>query len=101
MAASAASYFAAAEIWDIVTVEDITTWMAHRPTVCGCGDYEEFEMISDFLKRSTQLYANIYSSRSGIKIDEMLSMMKKTTYLFGLEVVKNGFADEVVSTDTM
>jgi ATP-dependent protease ClpP protease subunit len=99
VAASAASFFAAAEVWDLITVEDISTWMGHRPFVCICGDYEVFESEAESLKRATQLYASVYVKRSGKTNDEVLELMRKTTYLYGQEIVNNGFADEIMTTD--
>lgn len=100
MAASAASFFVAAEVWDLITVEDISTWMGHRPFMCLCGDYEVFESKSIDLKRATELYASVYAKRSGKSTNDMMELMRKTTYLYGQEIVDSGFADEVMSTES-
>ena len=99
MAASAASFFAAAEVWDLITVEDISTWMGHRPFACICGDYEVFESEAESLRRATELYASVYAKRSGKTTNNMLELMRKTTYLYGQEIIDNGFADEIMKTD--
>jgi len=99
-AASMASHIASGEFWDIVTVEDISSWMIHNPANFIQGDYRIMEANADYLKRLSTMFADSYSRRSEKKVKEIQDMMNKTngTWLFGKEIVDAGFADEVMTT---
>jgi ATP-dependent protease ClpP protease subunit len=96
--ASMASHIASGEFWDMVTAEDISSWMIHNPAMYVGGDYRIMKEASDHLERLAAMYSTSYKSRSKKPDKEIRAMMDKTTYLFGEEIVKNGFADEVLST---
>lgn len=97
-ASSAASFFAAGEFWDMITVEDISSWMIHNPANYMFGDYQIMQENADYLKRLSALYSSTYAKRSKKTDKEIRSMMDKTTFLYGQEIVDAGFADEVLST---
>jgi ATP-dependent protease ClpP protease subunit len=97
-AASMASFLAEGEFWDIVTVEDISSWMMHNPAMFVEGDYRVMNDSADYLERLSALYGETYSKRSKKSEKEIRKMMDKTTYLFGKEIVEAGFADEVLAT---
>jgi len=98
-AASMASMFASGEFWDLVTVEDISSYMIHNPSMIVAGDYKNLFESAEYLKRLATLYAGVYAKRSNKSNKEIKIMMDKTTYLFGDEIVKNGFADEILKTN--
>lgn len=91
--ASMASHIASGEFWDMITAEDITSWMIHNPSMYGGGDYKAWRAGSEYLERLAVLYSGSYIKRSKKSEKEIRSMMDKTTYLFGEEIVKAGFAD--------
>jgi ATP-dependent protease ClpP protease subunit len=99
-AASMASHIASGEFWDIVTVEDISSWMIHNPANFMKGDYRIMEANADYLKRLSTMFADSYSRRAKKSIKEIRVMMDETngTWLFGKEIVDAGFADEVMTT---
>lgn len=99
-AASMMSLITSGEFWDIVTVEDISSWMNHNPSNYAEGDYRVMESNTDYLRRLANLYAGVYSARSGKSEREVKAMMDKTTFLYGKEIVEAGFADEVLETTT-
>lgn len=96
--ASMASHIASGEFWDLITAEDITSWMIHNPSMYVEGDYRIMKDASEYLERLSALYAGSYIKRSKKSEKEVRSMMDKTTYLFGEEIVKAGFADEILPT---
>jgi ATP-dependent protease ClpP protease subunit len=98
-AASMGSYLAANPAFDMVTIEDNATWMIHNPLMGVIGDYQEMEKGADFLKRLAALMATPYSKRSGKPVKEIREMMDSETWLFGKEIIKAGFADEIISTE--
>jgi ATP-dependent protease ClpP protease subunit len=97
-AASAASFFADGEFWDLITVEDISSYMLHNPANYVGGDYRIMQENADYLKRLSALYAGTYAAKSKKSQKEIQTMMDKTTWLYGQEIVDAGFADEVIST---
>lgn len=96
--ASMASHIASGEFWDIVTVEDISSWMLHNPSNGIYGDYRDMQANADYLSRLSTLFSDSYSRRAEKTVKEIRKMMDDTTYLFGKEIVEAGFADEVLAT---
>jgi ATP-dependent protease ClpP protease subunit len=97
-AASMASMFASGEFWDLVTVEDISSYMIHNPANGIMGDYREMYKNAEYLERLTKLYSGVYAKKSKKDEKEIKKMMGETTYLFGKEIVDSGFADEILAT---
>lgn len=97
-AASMASHIASGEFWDLITVEDISSYMLHNPENYMHGDYIVMQENADFLQRLSSLYSMSYIKRSGKSEKEIRGMMDKTTFIYGEEVVQAGFADEVLTT---
>lgn len=98
VAASAASYIASNPAFDLVTIEDNATYMIHNPIMGAIGDYQEFETAVEHLKRLAAMVAGPYAQKSGKNIKEIRQMMDKTTWFYGKEIIKAGFADEVITT---
>ena len=97
-AASMASFLAAGEFWDIITVEDISSWMNHNPANYVGGDYRVMKENATYLERLAVLYSGAYQKRSKKSEKEIRAMMDKTTWLYGQEIVDAGFADEVLAS---
>lgn len=96
--ASMASHIASGEFWDLITVEDISSWMIHNPSAYADGDYRVMKDMADYLERLAVMYSTAYVKRSKKPEKEIRAMMDKTTFLFGGEIVNAGFADEILVT---
>lgn len=99
LAASMGSYLSTSEAFDMVTVEDNSSYMIHNPVMGVYGDYNEMQKGADFLSRLAVMVAPAYSKKSGKKDKEIRSMMDAETWLFGQEIVDAGFADVLVKTE--
>lgn len=58
--ASMASHIASGEFWDMVTAEDISSWMIHNPAMYVGGDYRIMKEASDHLERLAAMYSTSY-----------------------------------------
>ena len=96
MAASAASLIAMAG--DKVTMGTGTTMMIHEAmSMCG-GFAADMRKMAETLDTVTASAADIYVAKTGMKKDEILSMMAAETWLSAQDCVAKGFANEL-STD--
>lgn len=99
VAASMGSAIAASPMWDEVAVESLTAHMIHRPSSFIFGDFEDMKTRAEFLEKANNVYAKLYADKSGKPVEEIKTLMKNTTWLFGQEIVDNGFADKVMESD--
>ena len=99
LAASMGSYIAINNIFDLVTTEDNASMMIHNPLNVVAGDYQVMRKNADFLERLAKMMSRAYSNRSGKSIDDIQKMMDDETWLFGKEIVDEGFADQVINTE--
>jgi ATP-dependent protease ClpP protease subunit len=99
VAASMGSAIASSPVWDNITVESLTAHMIHRPSSFVYGDHEDMRARADFLEKANNVYAQLYSTKSGTPVEEIQTLMKDTTWLFGQEIVDAGFADSVAETE--
>jgi len=99
VAASMGSAIASSPVWDNITVESLTAHMIHRPSSFVWGDHEDMRARADFLEKANNVYAKLYSDKSGTPVEEIQTLMKDTTWLFGQEIVDAGFADSVAETE--
>jgi ATP-dependent Clp protease protease subunit len=93
LAASMASYIPLAA--DTVTVEDNTIFMIHEPSTIAIGRKADFERTVAVLEGVSQTLARRYAEKTGKTVDEIRALMNEETYLFGDEIVAEGFADSV------
>lgn len=102
MAASAASVIALAAKCENpkskIIVEDNSVYMIHNAWSIVQGDHNEMDKQSDLLKKMDAVMARSYCQVTGKSEKEIKSMMDKETFLFGAEIVENGFADEIIET---
>lgn len=99
VAASMGSAIASSPEWETVSVETTTAYMIHRPSSFVYGDFDDMRARADFLEKANDVYAKLYSTKSGKELTEIQSMMKDTTWFFGQEIVDNGFADNVLESE--
>ena len=97
LAASMATYIAMAG--DIVKVKDNSTFMIHNAWGFAMGDYREMQKTAEVLQGLTSLLSKKYISKTGKSEKKIRDLMDNESWFFGEEIVKNGFADEIVKTD--
>lgn len=90
VAASMGSAIASSPVWDNITVDPLTAHMIHRPSSFVFGDHEDMRARADFLEKAGNVYAKLYSDKSGTPVEEIQTSMKDETWLFGQEIVDAG-----------
>jgi hypothetical protein len=73
--------------------------MYHNAQGFAIGDQNVMSKLSEYLKKVSNGIASIYAEKSGRKIEKIKKEMDEETYLFGDEIVKAGFADEIIKTE--
>jgi ATP-dependent protease ClpP protease subunit len=97
LAASMASYIALAA--DKRTAHDNAVFMIHNVLGFAGGDHRELRATADIFDKLSNLLAREYSKVTGKTLDEVRGLMDDTTFLFGDEIVDNGFVHEIIQTD--
>jgi ATP-dependent Clp protease, protease subunit len=74
--------------------------MIHNAWIAAMGDSKELRSTADLLdKISTSSVRNAYVNRTGMKGDEVQSLMDAETWMTAEEAVAQGFADEVLQVE--
>ena len=94
MAASMASYIPLAT--NKVLAEDNAVYMIHNAWTIAMGDSEELKAESEVLESINETIALAYVTKTGKKEKDILQMMSDETWLFGDEIKKEGFVDEMI-----
>ncbi|MEE8206914.1 MAG: head maturation protease, ClpP-related [Nitrospinaceae bacterium] len=94
MAASMASYIPM--MADRFEVEDNTGFMIHNPAFFAFGNQHDMEKASNFLASLAETLGKAYVVKTGKSTAEIAALMDEETFLFGEEIVSEGFADAVV-----
>lgn len=97
VSASIASYFMM--FADVVKVHDNSTVMIHNASLPAYGDYNELRKRADVSEGLSNIISDAYVRKTGRTKNEIKSLMNEETYFYGEEIVSNGFADEVLSTE--
>ncbi|WP_406033292.1 head maturation protease, ClpP-related [Treponema saccharophilum] len=79
-----------------VVCEDNAAFMIHKAWSGCVGNSDDMEKEAGMLKRIDSLLVSAYARKTAKSEREILSMMRKETWLFGQEIAAAGFADEVV-----
>ena len=98
VSASIASYFMM--FADTVKVHDNTTVMIHNAWLPAQGDFNQLRKAADISQGLSSIMAKAYVNKSGKSLDDVQSSMNKETYYYGDEIVANGYADEVIATES-
>lgn len=102
MAASAASWIAlaaaAASDKNRVIVEDNSVFMIHNCWGAVVGDCRAMRKSAELSERIDGIMAGMLARKSGRDVAEISAMMDEETWLFGKEIVKAGFADELADS---
>jgi ATP-dependent Clp protease protease subunit len=77
---------------------DNSTFMVHNPWSFAVGDHNSLDKQSKVLKGLTNILAKAYIDRTGKTEDEIRQMMDDETFLFGQEILDNGFVDEIIAS---
>lgn len=93
LAASMASYIVLAG--DKIIAEDNATYMVHNPLGGAVGDYRDMRKSAEVLDGLAKLLARAYSRKTGKNISGIREMMDAETFLYGDEILKAGFVDEI------
>lgn len=97
LVASIGTYISTA--FDVVQAQSSTVFMLHNAASIAIGDADDLEKEAKELKRLNQHIAERLASRIGKTVDEITTMMDEETYLYGQEIVDEGFADEILEND--
>jgi len=97
LAASAASIIAMAG--DTVKMGEGAFLMIHSSSGIVIGNQEDMREFANLLETIDSEVAKLYAARTGKPESEMISMMKKETWMSAAEAVKSGFADVAVADD--
>ncbi|WP_419767249.1 head maturation protease, ClpP-related [Arcobacter sp.] len=98
LAASMASYIALAG--DTISVYDNATYMIHNGWSFCVGDHRAMRHTADILEGLSSILAKKYISKTGKKKEEIQKLMDDESYFYGDEILKNGFCDSIISTET-
>lgn len=91
LAASAASVIALAG--DRVLMGTGSFLMIHNAWGIAIGDANTMREMADTLEKINESIVGIYGRRTGLKVDELRTMMDEETWLDADEAVEQGFAD--------
>lgn len=99
MAASAASIIAMAG--DQVEIGAASFLMIHNCWVVAIGNRHDMRDTADFLEPFDSAMADVYSARSGADAKAVAKWMDAETYMSGSMAIDRGFADALLSADSM
>lgn len=98
LAASAASVIA--EACDNLVISPVGAMMIHRAAGDGWGNAEDFNHQSKVLDKVDQTIISAYQAKTGKSRDDILDLMSAETWMTAKDAVENGFADEILSTNS-
>ena len=93
IAASAASMIAMAGDKVIMPINSMI--MVHLPRAVAMGTSEEIRKSADALDAVAESMAVLYTEKTGLSKDEIMSIMAEEVWYSAEEAVKKGFADEI------
>jgi ATP-dependent Clp protease protease subunit len=83
---------------DEVQVYDNSIFMIHNALGVAMGDYREMDKRKNMLKSMSNMLSVAYVKKTGKTTNQVLKMMDDETYLYGNEILKEGFADTLLDT---
>ena len=95
LAASAASIIAMAGPSEISPVGMV---MIHNVSGGAQGDYHAMEKSAEVLKQYNTALCTAYCVKTGKKLDDMLKLMDRETWLTAEQAVRMGFVDKIMET---
>lgn len=97
LAASAASFITTAA--NKVLINSNSVYMLHNAWLVSVGDHNKLRDDADYIEKISNLLLTSYSNKSKKSVDEIKQLMASETFLFGNEIIENGFADELINQD--
>jgi ATP-dependent protease ClpP protease subunit len=86
------------QAFDERIAQDITSYMIHNVNTMTSGDAAKLKKEAEQLERLNKHMADIFASRTGKDVNEILELMEAETWYYGNEIVKIGFADKLQKT---
>ncbi|MGI9362513.1 MAG: head maturation protease, ClpP-related [Parasphingorhabdus sp.] len=99
MAASAASIIAMAG--DTIKIGSASFIMIHNCWVIAVGNQHDMRETAEWLAPFDQAMADVYAARTAQDINDIVKWMDSETYMSGTTAIERGFADELLSSDSM
>ena len=97
MAASAASIVAMAG--DTIEIGTASFIMIHNCWVMAIGNKADLAETAAFLEPFDQAMADVYATRTGQSVSDIVAWMDAETYMSGTVAVERGFADSMLAAD--
>lgn len=97
LAASAASFITTAA--NKVLINPNSVYMLHNAWLVSVGDHNKLRDDADYIEKISNLLLTSYSNKSKKSVDEIKQLMDAETFLFGNEIIENGFADELINQE--
>jgi ATP-dependent protease ClpP protease subunit len=97
VAASAASVIALAG--DEIRIAESAFYMIHNAWTNTSGDKNHFIEMAEYLSPFDKAMSELYSKKSGIKVEKIVEYMDKETFFSGKEAVEKGFADSILNEE--
>jgi ATP-dependent Clp protease protease subunit len=94
LAASIATVIACAA--DKVKMNSNGKFMIHRAWTVAMGNCKDFRSMADLMEMMDGDIADVYSERTGMKREALLTLMDKETWMSSSDALDLGFIDEVV-----
>lgn len=82
-----------------IIVEDNSVFMIHNCWSVEIGDHRQMERSAKEMSRIDDLMRSIYKRQTKKSRKELSDMMDEETWLYGHEIIDNGFADEIKVSD--
>jgi len=83
---------------DQIIARPSSVFMIHNAISVEYGDYVAMRKKADELEGYTKIIADEYAKKTGKDLEEIRRMMDAETYLFGKEILDEGFADSMEDT---
>ncbi len=99
MAASAASIIAMAG--DNIEIGAASFLMIHNCWVVAVGNRHDMRETAEWLEPFDQAMVDLYAARSGREGKEIAKWMDSETFMSGSQAIERGFADALLSSDSM
>jgi ATP-dependent Clp protease protease subunit len=97
LAASAA--FTIAMAADDIHISESAMMMLHNSLGACFGYASDMQAMAELLDKVSGTMRDIYSSKSGMKADEVQALMDAETWMTAAEAVEYGFADDMITRD--
>lgn len=81
---------------DETTSHSTSIYMIHNPMTVSFGNQHDLKKDIAVLEGMTKIMLDIYEENSSLTRDQLIIMMDDETYLFGDEIVENGFSSKIV-----